>query len=241
MSKAFRFKQFEIYQDLCGMKISSVATVLGALAEASNNGRILDIGTGTGLLTLMLAQKYPDAVLVAVEKDPDAALQARGNFERSPWKGRISLIQEDILALIPANQSLKNTFDTIICNPPFFSKQYPSPDEKRNLARHTQFLTPQNLALAGKFFLHNRGSFWILVALPFLEEVIAQFMKNGYFLSLRYDIADNLHTPKASCSVLQWSFVPSQPIKHEIFYLRDEKGNHSLQAQTLLKDYLIIF
>ncbi len=129
--RPFRFRQFEVYQDRCAMKVGTDAVLLGAWAPAENARRVLDIGTGTGLLALMLAQRNDSAHIEALEIEPEAAAQAAENFTCSPWATRLSAICTDFAAYVPSEP-----YDHIVCNPPYFSNALLPPGESRSLARH---------------------------------------------------------------------------------------------------------
>lgn len=136
----FQFQQFRIEQSACAMKVSTDACLLGAAADLSNATRLLDIGTGTGLLALMAAQRHPTVAIEAVEIDAAAAAQAAGNVAGSPWAGRIRVHARSLAAYastapaLVANSGLG--FSHIICNPPFFRQSLHSPDATRTTARH---------------------------------------------------------------------------------------------------------
>ena len=129
----FQFQQFRIEQADCAMKVSTDACLLGAAADLTHATRLLDIGTGTGLLALMAAQRHATVFIEAVEIDAAAAAQAAGNAAASPWAGRIrihglSLARYAVMRPAP--------FSHIICNPPFFRQSLRSPDAARSTARH---------------------------------------------------------------------------------------------------------
>ena len=239
----FRFKQFSINQDQCGMKISSVATVLGGLIEKQNAETILDIGTGTGLLSLMLAQRIT-AHITAIEIDTAAANQAKQNFLNSPWRNRLSLIEADILTLLPEKSQdafPRSSFDLIVCNPPFFQKKVTSTNPQRNLARHTETLTPEALAQIGQALLADEGEYWLLIATETLGDYCAAFQSQGFFLTLQYDIKDNPKTDKTTCNILRFQKTVASTLPPISFYLRDSAHQHSPQVRALLKEYLIVF
>lgn len=129
----FQFKQFRIEQDKCAMKVSTDACIQGAWTPI-NNGvqRMLDIGTGTGLLSLMLAQRNAQMHIDAVELDAQAAAQAKGNTALSPWAQQINVIHIDV-----KEYQARQQYDLIICNPPFFQNSLLGESDKRNTARHT--------------------------------------------------------------------------------------------------------
>ena len=136
----FQFQHFRIEQAACAMKVSTDACLLGAAADLAAARRILDIGTGTGLLALMAAQRNPHVTIEAVEIDPAAAAQAAANVAVSPWAGRIRVHAQSLAAYAAtgpaplANDDLR--FDHIVCNPPFFRQSLPAPDAARATARH---------------------------------------------------------------------------------------------------------
>jgi tRNA1Val (adenine37-N6)-methyltransferase len=140
----FHFKEFTIHQDRCAMKVCTDACLFGAIAandqRPTTNGQqqttnVLDIGSGTGLLSLMYAQKNPDAFIDAVEINAEAARQAKENFIASPWAGRLNLIHEDIWVL-----ETEKKYDLILSNPPFFEGDLQTADEAKNAAKHNSTL-----------------------------------------------------------------------------------------------------
>jgi tRNA1Val (adenine37-N6)-methyltransferase len=126
---------FTIQQDRCAMKVGTDGVLLGAWADVQNVKTVLDIGTGTGLVALMIAQRAPESEIVAIEIDEMAASQAADNFKSSKFRERI---QHQHLAL--QEFEFEGTFDLLICNPPFFPSGTPSPDQKRNVARQEESL-----------------------------------------------------------------------------------------------------
>ena len=131
MTNFFEFKQFKIYHDRCAMKVGTDGVLLGAWADVSKSNRILDIGCGSGLISIMAAQRS-QAYVYGVEIEREAALQAKENAVRSPWASRISIVCEDI-----SNFQDSKGFDTILVNPPFFEEDLLPPDAARASARHT--------------------------------------------------------------------------------------------------------
>ncbi len=137
----FRFKQFTIHQDNCAMKVSTDACIAGAWTDLPpGTKRVLDVGSGTGLLALMLAQKYTDIIVDAIELDAGAAAQAIDNSKSSPWGDRINIIQADATVY-----PFTPTYDFVIANPPFFNNNLLSKADRRNMARHTLSLDYQSL------------------------------------------------------------------------------------------------
>jgi len=158
----FQFQQFRIAQSACAMKVSTDACLLGAVADLHDAIRLLDIGTGTGLLALMAAQRHPGAHIEATEIDEAAAAQAAANVAASPWASRIR-VQPLSLAAYAATRPAP--FSHIICNPPFFRQSLRSPDAARSTARHTAPDTLSFAELAGfaADFLAKNGLLTVLL------------------------------------------------------------------------------
>ena len=162
----FQFQQFRIEQSGCAMKVSTDACLLGATADLTGATHLLDIGTGTGLLALMAAQRHATVEIEAVEIDAAAAAQAAANAAASPWAGRIR-VRATCLAGFAATQPAP--FSHIICNPPFFRRSLRSPDAARSTARHEDAgsLSFEALAAFAAEFLSPAGLLTVL--LPPLE------------------------------------------------------------------------
>ncbi len=128
----FAFKQFEVVDDRCAMKVGTDSVLLGSWTPVGGCRRVLDIGTGSGLLALMIAQRSPSASITAIEIDHGAVDDAVANIGRSPWADRIDIVEGDILA----TGVVAPPFDLIISNPPFFNETLKAPDSRRALARH---------------------------------------------------------------------------------------------------------
>ena len=157
----FSFKQFTVYHDRCAMKVGTDGVLLGAWADVVSARNILDIGTGTGLISLMMAQRC-NARIRAVDIDADAVEQARGNVAASPWQDRIEVELQDI-----CHFTSETLFDVIVSNPPYFTDSLKCPGKQRNIARHTDFLdfdkesflmaaTRYGLHLSHQTFIHTK-------------------------------------------------------------------------------------
>lgn len=153
MKKPFRFKQFEIYQDQTAMKVGTDGVLLGAWAQLQQGNRILDIGTGTGLIALMLAQRFNEATVDAVELDDNAYAQAKDNVLNSKFKERIQVHHSSIQDYSPTN-----TFDLIVSNPPFFITNERINFDARKQARQQETLTFQDLIAKTAKLLSANGS-----------------------------------------------------------------------------------
>lgn len=154
----FRFKQFAVEQDDVAMKVGTDGVLLGAWANCEGAKRILDIGTGTGVIALMLAQRNSEAEIHAVEIDETASHRARSNFDMSPWGKRMSVECCAVQEFAPTEKS-----DLIISNPPYFIDSLQCPDAKRTTARHTQDLTFDELDRAVCRLLADGGRFALIL------------------------------------------------------------------------------
>ncbi|WP_338407409.1 methyltransferase [uncultured Flavobacterium sp.] len=165
MSK-FQFKKFTLDQDRCAMKIGTDSVLLGAWTPIENNpNSILDIGTGTGIIALMLAQRSSANQIDAFEIDENAFEQATDNFENSPWNERLFCFHA---ALDEFVEEPEDEYDLIVSNPPFYNEDYKSNDEQRDLARFQDAMPFENLIEAAALLLSENGIFSVII--PFKEE-----------------------------------------------------------------------
>jgi|SRR5450432_859646 tRNA1Val (adenine37-N6)-methyltransferase len=228
----FRFKQFTIQQDRCTMKVCTDSCILGAWTALRLSGakRILDIGTGTGLLPLMLAQKS-ESLIDTIESDPGSFAQAKENIQQSPWSDRIRLIAGDVRA-----HSFSSAYDFIISNPPFYESDLRSPEIKKNNAKHGESLTLDELITVLRSCLHENGAFSIL--LPFLRTNYFEKLSavNGFFLHEKLIIRQTpQHVPfRTVC--LYSRHIPENVLSGELT-IKDENGEKSFAFSKLMKEY----
>ncbi|MBQ2026779.1 MAG: methyltransferase [Alistipes sp.] len=229
----FRFKQFAVEQEDVAMKVGTDGVLLGAWANTDNAKRILDIGTGTGVIALQMAQRNPVAQIHAVEIDETAAKRARANFDMSPWAERMTVEQTAVQEFEPSEK-----FDLIVSNPPYFVDSLLPPDAKRSTARHTHDLTFDELDSAVCRLLADDGRFALI--LP-----ITEFEK---YLSLT-----QLHLVRR-CNVcpieggavkrVMGELAKRKPnvIKHETIAIeRGMRGDYTDDYRTLTKDFYLKF
>lgn len=162
----FRFKEFAVQQERCAMKIGTDGVLLGAWTSIEHHPfNILDIGAGTGILSLMMAQRSNAEQIEAIEIDDDAFEQCAENFENSPWNDRLFCFHASLLEYIEA---VDEKFDLIICNPPFYSEDYKTQETSRNLARFSDAMPLEHIIFAVINFLSDKGKFSIII--PYKEE-----------------------------------------------------------------------
>ena len=154
---SFRFRQFTLIQEKSAARIGSDSILLGAWANTGKGGRILDIGTGTGILALMAAQRNPAATIDAVEIDPASAEEAKENFQHSPWANRLRVVMGNILEI-----EMPHRYDRILSIPPYFPS-IPSPDPKRRQWRTADSLTPNALLAFARDHLTETGQLSVIL------------------------------------------------------------------------------
>src|ERR1700750_3284597 len=174
----FRFKQFTVQQDKSSMKVCTDSCILGAWTAKRLNSakRILDIGSGTGLLSLMLAQKSA-SLIDSIELDPGSGAQAKENISASPWSASIRLLEGNVL-----HYPLPPDYDFIISNPPFFESDLRSPAETKNKAKHNETLTLDELIVVFRKHLNAEGAASILLPWRRTDYFEKMAVENGFFL-----------------------------------------------------------
>ncbi len=166
MSDLFKFKQFEIHQDRCAMKVGTDGVLLGAWTAIDNNPQsILDIGAGTGLIALQLAQRSSAELIDAIELDENSYEQCVGNFELSPWSDRLFCYHAGLDEFV---DEMEEQYDLIVSNPPFYSEEMGSGDAARDRARQNNSLPFDELVLGVSKLLSDDGIFTVII--PFKEE-----------------------------------------------------------------------
>lgn len=156
-NQSFTFRRFTVCQSRCAMKVGTDGVLLGAWAAGGN--RILDAGTGTGLIALMMAQRFPAASVLAVDIDADAAGQAAENVAASPFRQSVTVRCQRLQDLAAADGPL----DSIVCNPPFFTDSLLSPDRRRTTARHAVTLSFADIMSAARRLLSNNGRLSVII------------------------------------------------------------------------------
>lgn len=176
-AEPFRFKQFSIQQDRCAMKVGTDGVLLGAWADVQGVENILDVGTGSGVIAIMLAQRAEKAEIHAVEIDRPSAEQARENMDASSWGGRLSVFNTSIQDYA---RSAPVRYGLIVSNPPFFSGGTFSHNQDRNSVRHTIKLPHGDLLSAVRNLLAPEGRFGLI--LPYIEGLRFQELARNYNL-----------------------------------------------------------
>lgn len=231
----FQFKQFTIHQDACAMKVCTDACLFGAWCAAGLKGNaaqtLLDVGTGTGLLSLMVRQK--SAVQInAVEIEAAAASQARQNVLASPWPDTIPVVACDVL-----NLGVLKKYDYIISNPPFYEADLKSPDSRRATAHHSRQLTLQALLSVIATRLHEDGCFFLLLPYKRHQESRALVQQNGLFLHKEVLVRQTKNQGPFRI-MLQGGFVQKE-VETTSLAIAGNDQNYTPEFTALLKDYYL--
>lgn len=173
----FSFKKFTIDQNNVAMKVGTDGVLLGAWAKGGT--RILDIGCGTGLISLMMAQRFPEADVVAIDIEPMACRQAVQNVENSIYRGRVEVINMSIseyYGMMPCG-----IFDSIVCNPPFFNNSLKSPDVRKSIAKHADSMPLDQLLDAVSHLIADEGQFSVVIPVSESERFDNEAIFHGFF------------------------------------------------------------
>lgn len=234
----FKFKQFTIHQDRCAMKVSTDAVVLGALAgiEVENPKSILEIGVGTGVVSLMLVQRFSESKLIGVELDKEAFLQACENADSSPWKNRVNFQQ---IAFQEFTKDLEEKFDLIVSNPPYFPNHLQTSDDKRNIALHDVSLSFGDLIKGVVKLLAPEGVFWVILPSRQMQDLesIASFF--DLYAGSAYYLRDR--PGKKILRVIQEFSFQKKELSIQDILIKDEDGEFSKSYRELLREFLLDF
>ena len=229
----FTFKQFSICDDGATMKVGTDAVLLGAWPVMDHVNSILDIGTGSGIVALMLAQRSnPEALIDAVELQVEDARQARANVLNSPWPEKINVTQSRIQDFFPPKK-----FDLIVCNPPYFSNSLLPPLDKRGAARHDRALTFDELITSSTRLLATSGKFCVI--LPLAESEAFTHIAASSNLYLQRLTRFFTRTKKLQeRSLMQFGFAP-EPVSDNSLILYASGNEWTKEYRELTQDFYL--
>jgi tRNA1Val (adenine37-N6)-methyltransferase len=230
----FTFKQFSLSHGDPGLKISTEACILGAWTHRFAQGKILDIGTGCGLLACMLAQSNPEVQIDAIEIQQEVADLAKENIKNSLFKNQIQIINSDIRSI--ANEAI---YDFIISNPPFFNNHLPATSQDKQVAIHDDELSYVDLALSIKKRLKPGGKFAILYPKEVMDKFENELALNGLFIQKYLYVF-----PTAQSKLLRAVCLGSTEKEEksiENLYIRDADNEYTETFKLLLNPYYLIF
>lgn len=229
----FHFKHFSVSHDF-GMKIGTDAVLLGAWLPIDHSARILDVGTGTGIIALMLAQRNAPEI-VGIDIDKESVAEAQHNVLQSPWKDKIRIQLGDF-----CDKSLINTlekFDLLVSNPPYFIHSMKSPFENRNMARHSESLPFETMIQNAKFILKPEGKLSIILPVP-ESKLFTKLAENHQFYP--EIICDVLPYPNASANrkMILFQQKKSNPT-FETLCIRNTNRSYSAEYKSLTRDFYL--
>ena len=232
----FKFKQFTISQTHAAMKVGTDGVLLGAWADISNANRILDIGTGTGVIALMLAQRNATALIDAVEIDTPSAKQAEANAAKSHWGNRITIANKSFQDFVAESD---NWYDLIVSNPPYFEQSLKSPFEHKTLVRHNDTLPYDELLNGISRLLTNKGKF--CGVFPYTEGnvFIAKATTYGLFCNKRLNIQSKPN--RNTLRMLIQLEMEKKPIEESTLCIHDLEGNYTDEYNQLTADFYLAF
>jgi tRNA1Val (adenine37-N6)-methyltransferase len=230
----FSFKQFTIYQDKSAFKVGTDGVLLGAVTDIIGVRSILDIGSGTGLISIMLAQRS-DAAITAIEPDLESFIQTAGNVSRCKWNDRIKVEHIDLQKFSPD----QGKYDLIVTNPPYFSGSLKSPDPRKSAARHNDSLTSVELLEGVDRLMNDAGRFQLIM--PYVEGniLVAEANKYGLYCNNIQKIRP-LPNPEIRRLILTFSRIRKKPVER---FLTIEHGRHQFTEEyiNLTKDFYLKF
>jgi len=236
--RVFRFQQFDVRHEQAAMKVGTDGVLLGAWAGQGNPRTILDIGTGSGLIAMMLAQRFPEARIDAVEIDRAAAEEARGNFQRNPWHDRLAVIEGDIRAI-----RLAEPYSLIVANPPWYDTEMRSPVDARSQARHSEHLPAEDLITIALDHLALKGRFAVILPVDKSERFIGLGRAAGLAVVRKTQVR-----AKASLPVHRWllefarePIVPETIIDDQLTIETEVRHVYTLDFQNLVRGFYLRF
>jgi tRNA1Val (adenine37-N6)-methyltransferase len=227
----FQFKRFTIWQEHCGMKVGTDGILLGAWADGIKAEHILDIGTGTGLIALMLAQRS-QAQIDAIEIDRDAYQQALDNIAQSPWSNRIAVYHRSI-----QDYDTARVYDLIVSNPPFFENTFPSQELARNTARQSDRLTMVDILQATQRLLHDSGKLAIIYPILQAQQFSQEAESYGLFCHRRLWLRP---TPNHSSKrvLMEWGRY-WRKLEESTIAIEAHRHHYTQEYRHLTQDFLL--
>jgi len=233
----FIFKHFRMKDDRSTMRIGTDAVLLGIAVEVPSAGTILEVGTGSGIIALILAQRSPQSYIDAVEIDPESARQAAENASASPWAGRIFVMNTALQDYI---MTCAQKYDLVVSNPPFFSRSFKSECARRNRSRHDDELSFDELIAASERVLTPEGSLWVILPIKESREFRQKAAASGFFL--KHEL---LIIPKpgkeANRTILCFVRRPPEQTTTGQLTLRDGENRFHPDYMAFARDFYIDF
>lgn len=232
----FQFKQFRIEQDQTAMKVSTEACILGAYSYSNAPKNILDIGSGTGLLALMLAQRYSESKITTVEIEKSAFLQAQDNIKNSIFSEQIICIHQSIQEF---SKQMDGKYDMVISNPPFYENHLLSGNQEQDKALHQETLNFKEIVNIVKKHLEPKGVFWLILPPYQMEQFIDLAQASQLYLNHELKV---FHSPKHPLFRKICLFtLDEMECSQGVLYIKNEQENYTENFKNLLKDFYLAF
>jgi tRNA1Val (adenine37-N6)-methyltransferase len=232
----FKFKQFTVHQEHVAFKITTDSVLLGAWADLNGCRSVLDIGTGTGIISLMAAQRS-GAQIVAIEPDPGSYMQAGLNISASPWHDRITVLNNAVQDYFPGSNLL---FDTIITNPPFFIDSLPNPEAAKARARHSLTLSHSELVTAALRLLSDEGILQLVLPVAEAELFTVMAAEAGLYCRRRLTVRPTPSLPPARL-LMTLGRVRSSIEESTLVIEKGGRHHYSDEYVSLTKDFYLKF
>lgn len=234
----FEFKHFTIRQNLTAMKVGTDGVLLGAWSKPREHDKfILDIGSGTGIIAIMLAQKTEESFIHAIEIEENAFKQACDNAVNSPWEDRIKVLHVDFNHFV---ETCDYQYDLIVSNPPYFEHSKPAPEESRNIARHSNSLERKDLINGVKKILHANGVFNLILpvqeGMDFIELAESNDLYCNYILNVMPNIGKD---PKRL--IMQFGKEKKDLEEGHLAIELEKRHEYSDEYKELTKDFYLNF
>ena len=232
--KPFQFKKFSIEHDKCAMKVGFDGALLAVWAHHETPLEILDIGSGSGLISLILRQRFEHANILAIEPNKSAFIQSEINFKNSPFKKKISLLLTNLQAF-----SSEHKFDLILSNPPFFSEDTDCSDKDRNEARQEKFLPLKQLLDGAKKLLNKKGKFFLIYPTWEASRVVREASNLNLHICIQTTIFSKKEKPSKR-TIFEFQLEPCNTI-YEEFVSGNQDVGYSKPYSDLMKEFYTIF
>lgn len=229
---SFVFKEFEVKQTNCAMKVGTDAVLLGAWCNLPKTGHILDIGTGTGIIAMMAAQRSC-SFIDAIEIDKEAYQQAFENCQKSKWSERISVYHSSFQKFIP---TVSKKYNAILSNPPYFSNSVQAASESRTLARHTCNLNFEELADGIASLLEPSGSFATILPLKEAKDFTAIVKRYGLYANRTMHVKTICSKP-AKRVLMEFGFEKNLPIEETLIIENEPEPGYQIKQRSYSNDY----
>ncbi len=233
--KPFKFKQFSVFDDHSAMKVGTDAVLLGAWVNAAEKKNILDIGTGSGVIALMLAQKS-GAKITGIDIHRPSIEDAKRNFSDSKWNNRLKAVHASFQEYI---EKCSKHYDLIVSNPPFFTNSLKSPEQQKNISKHNDLLPYEELITGARRILAGNGSFCIIIPAGDYKRIIELSENAGLFLNRRLTVFPKPSKP-LSRIIMEFS-TSKHKTNNDGLFIRNDNNSYTSEYITLTKDFYLDF